>query len=67
MLTGLELVDRERPIVLEILFVIQVMRRPSKIMIPAMVDDEKKGAQDASRPSVVDDSCIACVVVHVCR
>ena len=66
MLTGLELVDRERPIVLEMLSVIQVMR-PSKIMIPAMVDDEKKGAQDASRPSVVDDSCIACVVVHVCR
>ena len=66
MLTGLELVDRERPIVLEMLSVIQVTR-PSKIMIPAMVDDEKKGAQDASRPSVVDDSCIACVVVHVCR
>ena len=66
MLTGLELVDRERPIVLEMLSVIQVTR-PSKIMIPAMVNDEKKGAQDASRPSVVDDSCIACVVVHVCR
>ena len=66
MLTGLELVDRERPIVLEMLSVIQVTR-PSKIMIPAMVDDEKKSAQDASRPSVVDDSCIACVVVHVCR
>ena len=66
MLTGLELVDRERPIVLEMLSVIQVTR-PSKIMIPAMVDDEKKGAQDASRPSVVDDSCIACVMVHVCR
>ena len=66
MLTGLELVDRERPIVLEMLSVIQVTR-PSKIMIPAMVDDKKKGAQDASRPSVVDDSCIACVVVHVCR
>ena len=66
MLTGLELVDRERPIVLEMLSVIQVTR-PSKIMIPAMVDDEKKGAQDASRPSVVDDSCIACVVVHMCR
>ena len=66
MLTGLELVDRERPIVLEMLSVIQVTR-PSKIMIPAMVDDEKKGAQDASRPSVVNDSCIACVVVHVCR
>ena len=66
MLTGLELVDRERPIVLEMLSVIQVTR-PSKSMIPAMVDDEKKGAQDASRPSVVDDSCIACVVVHVCR
>ena len=66
MLTGLELVDRERPIVLEMLSVIQITR-PSKIMIPAMVDDEKKSAQDAARPSVVDDSCIACVVVHVCR
>ena len=42
MLTGLELVDRERPIVLEMLSVIQVTR-PSKIMIPAMVDDEKNG------------------------
>ena len=37
------------------------------IMISAMVDNEKKGAQDASRASVVDDSRIACVVVHVCR
>jgi len=64
--TDLELVDREGTIVLEMLPVIRVTR-PSEIMIPDMVDDEKEGAQDTSRHSVVDDSFIACAVVHVCR
>ena len=47
--TDLELVDREKTIVLEMLPVIRVTR-PSKIMIPDMVDDEKEAAQDPSRP-----------------
>ena len=50
---------------LEKLPVIQVTR-PSKVMIPDMVDDEKEGAQDTSRPSVVDDSRVACVVIDMC-
>jgi len=30
-------------------------------MIPDIVDDKKEGDQDTSHPSVVDDSCMACV------